>query len=94
MGSALKTLGLGSIGKLALNSFYGKFGQKSNMKKTVYITEYEKLYNLLTDRTRKIKDFHMLDVAMVAVEYVQNANVIETNTKTNVVVASFCMSYA
>ena len=31
---------------------------------------------------------------MVAVEYVQNANFIETNTKTNVVVASFCMSYA
>ena len=54
-----KNPGLRSIGKLALNSFYGKFGQKSNMKKTFYITQYEKLYNLLTDRTKKIKDFHM-----------------------------------
>ena len=79
---------------MALNSFYGKFGQKSNMKKTVYITEYEKLYDLLTDRTKKIKDFHVLDITMVAVEYIQNANFIEINTKTNVVMASFCTSYA
>ena len=44
--------GLRRIGKLALNSFHGKFGQKSNMKKTVYITEFEKLYDLPTDRTK------------------------------------------
>ena len=35
----------------------------------------------------------MLDVAMVAVKYIQNSNFVETNTKTNVVVASFCTSY-
>ena len=52
----------------------------------------KKLYDLLMDRTKKIKDFHMLDVAMVVVKYIQNANFIETNTKTDVVMASFCMS--
>ena len=33
------------IAKLALNSFYGKFGQCTNMSKMVYITHYEKLYD-------------------------------------------------
>ena len=33
-----KNPGLRSIGKLALNSFYGKFGQKSNMKKKKQFT--------------------------------------------------------
>ena len=55
--------------KLALNSFHGKFGQKSNMKKKpVYILQYEKLYDLLMDRTNIIKDFHVLEIGMVVVE--------------------------
>ena len=29
--------GLSSIGKLALNSFYGKFGQQTDMKKVQFI---------------------------------------------------------
>ena len=36
---------LQSITKLALNSFYGKFGQHSNMSKMAFITCYEKLYD-------------------------------------------------
>ena len=50
--------GLHSIAKLALNSFYEKFGQYSNMSKMAYITRYEKLYDFLTDQTKVIKDFH------------------------------------
>ena len=64
--------GLRSIAKLALYSFYGKFGQCSNMSNTVYITCYEKLYNFLTDQTKVIKDFHVLDMGMVVMEYVHS----------------------
>ena len=46
--------GLHNIAKLALNSFYGKFGQCSNMCKTAYITHNEKLYEFLTDQTKVI----------------------------------------
>ena len=35
--------GLCSIGKLALNSFYGKFGQRMDMKKVQFINQYGKL---------------------------------------------------
>ena len=49
--------GLHSIGKLALNSFYGKFGQRTDMKKVQFINQYEKLYSILMDVTKVIKKF-------------------------------------
>ena len=38
--------GLCSIGKLALNSFYVKFGQRTDMKKVQFKNQYEKLYTV------------------------------------------------
>ena len=49
--------GLHSIGKLDLNSFYGKFGQRTDMKKVQFINQYEKLYGILMDVTKVIKIF-------------------------------------
>ena len=86
--------GLRSIAKLALNSFYGKFGQCSNMSMTAYITSYENLYNFLTDQTKVIKDFHALDMGMVVMEYLQSEEFQEPNCKTNVIITSMCSTYA
>ena len=86
--------GLRSIAKLALNSFYGKFGQHSNMSNTVYITCYEKLYNFLTNQTKVIKDFHVLDTGMVVMEYVHSEEFQEADYKTNVIIASMCSAYS
>ena len=86
--------GLCSIAKLALNPFYGKFGQCSNMSNTVCITHYEKLYNFLTDQTKVIKDFHVLDMGMVVMEYVHSEEFQEVDYKTNVIIASMCSAYS
>ena len=86
--------GLCSIAKLALNSFYGKFGQCSNMSKMAYITHYEKLYDFLIDQTKVIKDFHIQDMGTVVMEYVQSEEFQEPNCKTNVIIASMCSAYA
>ena len=80
--------------KASLNSFYGKFGQRSNMSNTAYITCYEKLYNFLTDQTKVIKDFHVLDMGMVAMEYVHSEEFQEADCKTNVIIASMCSAYS
>ena len=50
--SILKNPGLRSLSKLALNSFYGKFGQRTNMKKTVFIKDIKTLMNTLTDPSK------------------------------------------
>ena len=87
-------MGLRSLAKLTLNSFYGKFGQKTNMKKHFYVSQYEKLYDIITDRSKTIKVFHILDEGMVAIEYVKSKEFLEMNTNTNVIIASFCTAYA
>ena len=82
-----------SIAKLALNSFYGKFRQCTNMSKMVYITCYKKLYDFLTDQTKIIKDFHILDTGIVAMEYIHSKEFQEPDCKTNVITASMCSAY-
>ena len=64
------------------------------MCKMAYITCYEKLYDFLTNQTTVIKDFHILDMGMVVMEYVQSEEFQEPNCKTNVIIASMCSAYA
>ena len=41
--------GLRSIAKICLNSLWGKFGQRSNMSQTKYVTEFSEFYEILSD---------------------------------------------
>ena len=43
--------GLRSISKLCLNSLRGKFGQRSNLSQTKYVTEPTEFYELLINDT-------------------------------------------
>ena len=64
------------------------------MSKTAHITCYEKLYDFLTDQTKVIKDFHVLDMGIGVMEYVQSEEFQEPNCKTNVIITSMCSAYA
>ena len=86
--------GLRSIGKLALNSFYGKFGQQTDMNKVQFINGYEKLYGILVDVTKVIKNFHVLNNDMIMMEYKQSEEFEELSNKTNVIILAFCSAYA
>ena len=86
--------GLHSIGKLALNSFCGKFGQRTDMKKVQFINHYEKLYSILIDVTKVIKNFHILNSDMIMMEYKQGKEFEEPSNKTNVFILAFCSAYA
>ena len=89
-----KNPGLRSIAKLALNSFYGKFGQNQNMKKCNFIKKAEDLYKMLGDVTKKLSDFHILNPRMMLIEYKQADEFVKVDPKTNVIMAAFCTSYA
>ena len=86
--------GLRSIRKLALNSFYGKFGQQTDMKKVQFINRYEKLYSIFVDVTKVIKNFHVLNNDMIMMEYKQSEEFKELSNKTNVIISAFCSAYA
>ena len=86
--------GLHSIGKLALNSFYGKFGQRTDMKEVQFINQYEKLYSILVDVTKISKNCHLLNNDMIMMEYKQSKEFKELSNKTNVIILAFCSAYA
>ena len=89
-----KNPGLRSLSKLALNSFYGKFGQNTNMKKTQFVADIGALYNLFTDPGKKISDFHIMNDNVVEVEFTNTPDFEQQSVSTNVTIASFCTSWA
>lgn len=92
--SIKKNAGLRSISKLALNSFYGKFGQKNNMKKTKFVSDLGDMYNIFSDPTKEITDFHIMNENIMEIEF-QNAHDFESlSFNSNILVASFCTSHA
>ena len=92
--SIVKNPGLRSLSKLALNSFYGKFGQRTNMKKTVFIKDIKTLMNTLTDPSKIIVDFHIMNEDVIQVEFKNSENFELPSFNTNVTIAAFCTSWA
>ena len=64
-----KNAGLRSLSKLVLNSFYGKFGQRTNMKKTLFVKDIKQLMQVLTDPGKLSMDFHIMNDDVIQVEY-------------------------
>ena len=89
-----KNPGLRSLSKLALNSFYGKFGQRTNMKKTKFVTDLGVFYNLLTDPSKEVTDFHIMNDDIIEIEYKTTEDFEPLSTNTHVTIAAFCTSWA
>lgn len=92
--SIQKNPGLRSISKLALNSFYGKFGQRTNLKKTKLVTDIGQMYNLFLDETKQIESFHVINENILEIEFSHASEFEPMAANTNVVIASFCTSHA
>jgi hypothetical protein len=45
---------------LALNSFFGKCGQRTNMKKSKFVTDLASIINVFSDPSKTIVDYHIL----------------------------------
>ena len=89
-----KNPGLRSLSKLALNSFYGKFGQRTNLKKTKFITDIESLYHIFTDPSKVITDFHIMNDDIIELEYKISEDFEPMSVNSNVMIAACCTSWA
>ena len=92
--SISKNPGLRSLSKLALNSFYRKFGQRTNMKKTVFAKDIKTLMQILTDPSKQLVDYHIMNDDVVQVEYKNTEDFECQSFNTNVTIAAFCTSWA
>ena len=90
----VKNPGLRSLSKLALNSFYRKFGQCTNLRKTVLVDDLGVLFNFFADPSKEIADFHLMSDKIIAVEFNNSKDFESQSLDTNVTIASFCTAYA
>ena len=63
------------------------------MKKVQFINRYEKLYGILVDVKKVIKNLHILNNDMIMMEYKQSEEFKELSNKTNVIISAFCSAY-
>ena len=83
--------GLRSLVTICLNSFWGKFGQRLNMKQSSFLYEHEadKFFQLLTDTRKEVRDFHVISDRIIQMEYLDISSFLPIDFKTNVFLASF-----
>ena len=86
--------GLRIISKLCLNSPWGKFGQRSNMSQTKYVTEVSEFYEILLDDKLDSKNFQFINDDMVQMTYNFKDQFVDNSKNTNVYIACFTTSHA
>ena len=89
-----KNPGLRQLAKLCLNSFWGKFGQRENLKQSEYLYEPEELYRYIADTTKDIQDFHVINQDTVQLEWKHEEEFIPDDLRTNVFMATFTTCWA
>ena len=83
-----KNPGLRALAKLMLNSFWGKFGQRSNMPRIKYISEPVEYFDMLTSDQILVMDIHFVSDEIVKMIYQCNEEFVEESGRTNVVIAA------
>ena len=85
--------GLRSISKLCLNSLWGKFGQRSNMSQTKYVTEVSEFYEILLDNKLDNTNFQFINDDMVQMTYNFKDQFVDNSKNTNIYIACFTTSH-
>ncbi|XP_074111400.1 uncharacterized protein LOC141535387 [Cotesia typhae] len=89
-----KNPGLRSLAKLFLNSFWGKFGQRENMKKKPIVRTCEELYDLVFDPEIEITEFVPINKDSIIVNWINNVDSYTPSDRANVVIAAFTTAQA
>ena len=85
---------LRSISNLCLNSLWGKFGQRSNMSQTKYVTEPTEFYELLINDTVENLNIQVINDDMVKMTYNLKDHFVNNFKNTDIYIACFTTSHA
>lgn len=89
-----KNPGLRSLAKLMLNSFWGKFGQRSNLAQTTYISDPNEYFDMMTSDEQSIKNVRFISDEAVQLDWVYSDDFISASCRTNVVIAAYTTAQA
>ena len=86
--------GLRSVAKLCLNSLWGKFGQRENMRKTEIVTDPARLLELLTRYDIEVNGILPVNDDTLYVNWSSSDDACAASPLTNVVVAAYTTALA
>lgn len=77
-------------------SFGGKFGQRLNqgVSESIHASQLDKFYKVLTERTKKVNDFHIINEDHLHLEYEHQTGFVPEDIKTNIFLATFTTCWA
>ncbi|XP_053388330.1 uncharacterized protein LOC123549617, partial [Mercenaria mercenaria] len=86
--------GLRLLAKIILNSFWGKFGQRSNLTQTTYIDDPVQFVDMKASDQQEIKNVRFINDEAVQIDWAYTSDFIETSSRTNVIVAAYTTAQA
>ena len=89
-----KNTGLRALAKLMLNSFWGKFGQRSNMQQVDIIDNPKMYFDKLTSDREDVTAVNFISDETVEMRWKYKEEFVESSTKTNVIIAAYTTSQA
>ena len=89
-----KNPGRKQVAKLMLNSFWGKFGERTNKSKTMQLKQPHELFNILTDAANHIQTLRICTDDILEVVFKQTEANDMPNPKTNIFIACFTTCWA
>ena len=86
-----KNAGHRTVSKLLLNSLWGKFSQRSNMTKTMFVdsSQGEQFFQTVFDPSLDVSDFRIVSPSIVQIVYKHGANLMPDNTNANIFIGMF-----
>ena len=92
--SITRNPGLRSVAKLCLNSFWGKFGQRTNLPNTEIVRTQQQLMSLLTSPRHEITDILPVNEDAMYVSWRLREEAVVPSPLTNVVIAAYTTAHA
>ena len=89
-----KNPGRKQVAKLMLNSFWGKFGERTNKSKVLQLKQPHELFNILTDGANDVQSLRVCTDDILEVVYKQTPENDPPNPKTNIFIAAFTTCHA
>ncbi len=78
-----------SLSKLCLNSFWGKFGQRSNLSKDDFVSDPVKFSNIVFNEQNVVEHVRVMSDEMLYVTYSKSEEFVQPMSHTNPVIAAF-----
>ena len=82
------------VAKLMLNSFWGKFGERTNKSKVLQVKNPHELYNIMTDSANHVQTLRICTDEVLEIVYRQTDDNAQPSNKTNIFIAAFTTCWA